>query len=73
VWLVLAAAFKGQHYAGGRRIRGRADHQGDLLSAEFEAGTVGLRQPTLGRRGASGPAMNPRWLDSASIAACRTE
>jgi trans-2,3-dihydro-3-hydroxyanthranilate isomerase len=32
--------------AGGRRIRGRAERRGELVSAEFEAGTVGLREPT---------------------------
>lgn len=31
---------------GGRRIHGRAERQGDFLSAEFEAGTAGLREPT---------------------------
>jgi trans-2,3-dihydro-3-hydroxyanthranilate isomerase len=31
---------------GGRRIDGRAQRRGDLMSAEFEVGTVGLREPT---------------------------
>jgi trans-2,3-dihydro-3-hydroxyanthranilate isomerase len=32
--------------AAGREIRGRAERQGDLMAAEFEAGRVGLREPT---------------------------
>ncbi|GAB3972821.1 PhzF family isomerase [Actinoallomurus acanthiterrae] len=32
--------------AGGREIRGRARRRGDLVTAGFEAGRIGLREPT---------------------------
>jgi trans-2,3-dihydro-3-hydroxyanthranilate isomerase len=34
------------HASGGRQIRGRAERRGDLVTAEFDAGSVGLREPT---------------------------
>jgi len=46
--------------AGGRQIHGRVWRQGDLVTAEFDAGTVGLREPTREELSLVSPALGLR-------------